>query len=100
MGDELEYSTENIYVLADSLRQSLKDFNDSIDSMFNTIDSTMNSNDYWQGDAYNSFKTYCDTYRSGSINPLIATIQNWIDAVENIAQNSEDNTKSNTDLFA
>ncbi len=97
--DGLEYSTENIYALADQLNSTLNQFKGNIEAMFTVIDTTMNSEDYWQGQAYEAFKNYCDTYKSGSIDPLVDTIQAWINTVNQIAQESEDNTNSNVNLF-
>ena len=98
--DGLEYNSENIYALADALNTTLNSFRSNIEAIFTTSDSTMNSEDYWQGQAYESFKTYCDNYKSGSIDPLMDTIQAWINAVNDIAQSSEENTSANVNLFS
>lgn len=97
--DGLEYNTENIYALADNIAATLRSFENNIDSMFTTIDSTMNSPEYWQGAAYDSFKSYCDTYRTQTIQPLLDTINSWVTNVNTIAQESQANTDKNVGLF-
>ena len=52
MDGTLVYNVENLRALAQELSSHLSSFEGSIGEMFNVIDVTLNSSEYWQGQTY------------------------------------------------
>lgn len=99
MSSGLDYNVEHLYELADELSSKIKEFDSQIDAMYTSIDTTLNSPDYWQGAAYDAFKNNCDSYRTSSILPLIQTLQGWVDSINDAAVEADENTNKNVNLF-
>lgn len=100
VNDALGYNTDNIRNLASDLDAQLRSFEEKIDGMFNVIDVTLNSKDYWQGQAYDQFKTYCDSYKKDEIDPLMSEIKDWINSFNAAADSADETTKRNVGLFS
>ncbi len=99
MDSTLVYNVENLRSLAQELSSHLASFEGNIGEMFNVIDVTLNSSEYWQGQTYDQFKLYCDNYRTSNIEPLIEEIKKWISDIENAAERAEATTARNVGLF-
>ncbi|MBQ8659780.1 MAG: hypothetical protein IJ475_02970 [Bacilli bacterium] len=99
MDGTLVYNVENLRALAQELSSHLSSFEGSIGEMFNVIDVTLNSSEYWQGQTYDQFKLYCDNYRSSNIEPLIEELKKWISDIESAAERAEATTARNVGLF-
>lgn len=97
--DTLAYNVENLRALASDLKAQLTVFEGQISEMYNVVDVTLNSSEYWQGQTYDQFKLYCDTYRTNEIQPLIEEISKWISDIENAADRAEATTNRNVGLF-
>ena len=94
--DELQYNTENIFALSENISSTLSKFEAQIESMYSTFTTMGNS---WSGDTYNSFKSYCDDYKTTQIDPLLETIKNWASQGNQIAEASQENTTKNVNLW-
>lgn len=97
--DTLAYNVENLRALASDLKAQLTAFEGQIAEMYNVVDVTLNSSEYWQGQTYDQFKLYCDNYRTNEIQPLIEEISKWISDIENAADRAEATTNRNVGLF-
>lgn len=99
MDGTLVYNVENLRSLAQELSSHLTSFEGSIGEMFNVIDVTLNSSEYWQGQTYDQFKLYCDNYKTSNIEPLIEELKKWISDIEAAAERAEATTARNVGLF-
>ena len=98
--DTLVYDSEKIRTLASDMSEKLGTFNDHIEEMFTVINTTMNSPEHWQGQAYSQFATKCNTYREKEIADMVSSLQTWISSLERIADSADDNTSKNVGLFS
>lgn len=99
MDNTLVYNSDNLRNLAHELNSCLGTFEGNIAEMFGVIDGTLNSPEYWQGQAYDQFKLYCDEYRATKIEDLIAQLKEWISDLERAADNADETTARNVGMF-
>ena len=61
--ETLVYNPAALEDLSNTLNSRLREFEDAIGAMFQTIDTEMNQPDHWSGSTYDQLKDKCDNFR-------------------------------------
>lgn len=99
MNETIGYNTDNLKKMVDDLRNQMLIFRQSVDGIFHSIDHTLNSSDYWQGETYLQFKNMADSYKEKTLEPLVQEIQTLLAELDNTAVSMDANTNKNLSLF-
>jgi len=96
MTGPMSYDWQQIGNVAASVNTSLGKFNEAINAIFNEVAAMGES---WSGASYDAFKTYCDNYKSQTIDPLANEIGTWVQKLDNLSQRAQETSQGNTSLF-
>ncbi len=94
----LEYLTPEIENTAANLTQTLKKFEDQIETIMAQA-KALKDNGYWTGSVYEAFLERINKDKAARIDPLIQTIKNWINQIDNLAVESKNTTTANLNLM-
>ncbi len=94
----LEYLTPEIENTAAKLTQTLKKFEDQIETIMAQA-KALKDNGYWTGSVYEAFLERINKDKAARIDPLIQTIKNWINQIDNLAVESKNTTTANLNLM-
>ena len=94
----LEYLTPEIENTAANLTQTLKKLEDQIETIMAQA-KALKDNGYWTGSVYEAFLERINKDKAARIDPLIQTIKNWINQIDNLAVESKNTTTANLNLM-
>ena len=91
--------TAKLRELASTIDAKLKLFLDHVSDMEVKINE-LETSGVWTGEAYKSFQSYCKTFITTEVSTIKEEMLKWIDSINNTADDGDDNTKANQNLFA
>lgn len=92
----MSYDWQAIEAAVGALNAVLAEFREKIATMYTEI---ANMEEAWSGESYQAFKTYCETYRTGTIEPMAETIQGWVNKLETLSSQAKSTQSGNVGLF-
>ncbi len=95
----LVYDTEKLRDLASTIDSKLGLFLEHITDMENKINE-LETSGVWTGEAYKSFQTYCKNFVTTEVGAIKEEMLNWISSIKTTADDGDENTTANKNLFA
>lgn len=93
----MSYDWQKISGVAASLNSSLTTFKAQVETIYASI-TNMGAN--WSGASYDAFKTYCENYKTNSIDGLTTEIETWVKKLETLSETAQKTQEGNTNLFS
>ena len=92
--ETLVYNPAALEDLSNTLNSRLREFEDAIGAMFQTIDTEMNQPDHWSGSTYDQLKDKCDNFRSTKIEVMANNLKAYVNHFDKTSTEAAETTTS------
>ena len=96
-GASLVYNSGELETMSSDIGTQKGALETKIGEMFDIIDKGFAN--IWSGPSYNAFKTFCDNYRTGTINPMIEALGDFGGKVGSISEVTSTTSREVSGLF-
>ena len=97
-GATLVYNSGSLETMSSDIMSQKEALSTKIGDMFEIIDKGFEG--IWTGPSYNAFKAFCDTYRTGTIEPMISALGDFGGKVGQVSSVTADTSKEVSNLFS
>ena len=95
----ISYNSQELHNLASGLDGNYKTITTEIDGIISEAQG-LSTSGKWTGEMYDAFMTNINNYKTQNIDPLCEVIKDYIDKIENAANDTEAQTKAGVGRFS
>ena len=96
-GATLVYNSGTLGSVGDEITAQKEKLETEIEGMFGIIDGFGETE--WSGASYNAFKTYCDNYKTNTIDPMLTELGEWASKFSKMSESASETSAAVSGIF-